>query len=65
MIKLNVPDMSCGHCVKSITSAIQSKYSAASVVCDLASKTVEIEKGPSTQELQDTLEEAGYSSTLR
>ena len=65
MIKLNVPDMSCGHCVKSITSAIQSKYSAASVVCDLASKTVEIEKGPSTLELQDTLEEAGYSSTLR
>ena len=65
MIKLNVPDMSCGHCVKSITSAIQSKYSAASVVCDLASKTVEIEKGPSAQELQDTLEEAGYSSTLR
>ena len=65
MIKLNVPDMSCGHCVKSITSAIQSKYSAASVACDLASKTVEIEKGPSAQELQDTLEEAGYSSTLR
>ena len=65
MIKLNVPDMTCGHCVKSISAAIQSKYSSARVVCDLASKTVEVEKGPSAQELQDTLQEAGYSSTLR
>lgn len=64
MIKLNVPDMSCGHCVRSITAAIQSKYSSTSVVCDLASKTVEVEKGPSAQELQDTLQEAGYTSTL-
>jgi hypothetical protein len=31
----------------------------------LASKTVEIENGPGAQELQDTLQEAGYSSTLR
>jgi len=65
MIKLNVPDMTCGHCVKSITSAIHSKYGSASVVCDLASKTVVIERGPSAQELQDTIQEAGYSSTLR
>ena len=64
MIKLNVPDMTCGHCVKSITSAIQSKYGSASVVCDLASKTVEIEMGPSAKELQVTIQEAGYSSTL-
>lgn len=65
MIKLNVPDMSCNHCVKSITSAIQGKYSAATVVCDLEKKTVSVEQGPpGALELQETLKEAGYSSTL-
>lgn len=64
MIKLNVPDMSCNHCVKSITSAIQGKYSAATVVCDLEKRTVSIEQGPGALELQETLKEAGYSSTL-
>ncbi len=64
MIKLNVPDMSCNHCVKSITSAIQGKYSTATVVCDLVKKTVAVEKGPGASELQETLKEAGYSSTL-
>lgn len=64
MIRLNVPDMSCNHCVKSITTAILGKYSAATVVCDLEKKTVAVEKGPGASELQDTLKEAGYSSTL-
>lgn len=64
MIKLNVPDMSCNHCVRSITSAIQGKYSAATVVCDLENKTVSVEQGPGALELQETLKEAGYSSTL-
>jgi copper chaperone len=64
MIKLKVPDMSCNHCVKSITSAIQGKYSAATVVCDLEKKTVSVEQGPGALELQETLKEAGYSSTL-
>ncbi len=64
MIKLNVPDMSCNHCVKSITSAIQAKCSAATVVCDLEKKTVSVEQGPGALELQETLKEAGYSSTL-
>ena len=65
MIKLNVPDMSCNHCVKSITSAIQGKYGAATVVCDLEKKTVSVEQVPGALELQETLKEAGYSSTLR
>ncbi|MFM7007776.1 MAG: heavy-metal-associated domain-containing protein [Betaproteobacteria bacterium] len=64
MIKLNVPDMSCNHCARSITSAIQGKYSAATVVCDLENKTVSVEQGPGALELQETLKEAGYSSTL-
>lgn len=64
MIRLNVPDMSCNHCVQSITTAILGKYSAATVACDLEKKTVAVEMGPSASELQDTLKEAGYSSTL-
>jgi len=64
MIKLNVPDMSCGHCVKSITSAIQGKYSGALVVCNLQDKSVTVEKGPTVSELRATLNEAGYKSTI-
>lgn len=64
MIKLNVPDMSCGHCVKSITSAIQGKYSGALVVCNLQDKSVTVEKGTTVSELQATLNEAGYKSTI-
>ncbi|MBZ1349094.1 heavy-metal-associated domain-containing protein [Alcaligenaceae bacterium LF4-65] len=64
MIKLNVPEMSCNHCVKSITAAILGKYDSANVVCDLSHRTVEVKNGPNASELQAILNEAGYSSTL-
>ncbi|MEK1843183.1 MAG: cation transporter, partial [Pseudomonas sp.] len=39
----NVEDMSCGHCVKAITQALQAKDPAASVRIDLAAKEVGVE----------------------
>lgn len=43
MITLKVPDMTCGHCARSVTSAITGLDPAAKVQVDLASKQVVIE----------------------
>ena len=42
-ITLNVTGMTCGHCVKAVTAAIQAKDPTAKVVVDLADGTVKTE----------------------
>lgn len=59
IIKLSVPDMSCGHCEKSI----KEKLSDAKVSVDLKAKTIEVE-GKSAEEVIHALDEIGFSSTL-
>ena len=43
IITLKVSGMSCGHCVKAVTGAIQAKDPAAKIVVDLAAGTVDAE----------------------
>ncbi|MGV3742786.1 MAG: cation transporter, partial [Burkholderiaceae bacterium] len=43
MYELKVEGMSCGHCVKAVTGAVQGIDSAARVEIDLPSKTVRVE----------------------
>ncbi|WP_019939561.1 heavy-metal-associated domain-containing protein [Bordetella sp. FB-8] len=54
-----VPDMTCGHCVKTITSAVQAVAPAAQVTADLASHRVAIE-GADAQRAREAIEDAGY-----
>lgn len=42
MPTFDVEGMSCAHCVRAVTSAINRKDSAASVSIDLAAKTVSV-----------------------
>jgi copper chaperone len=56
----NVQGMSCGHCVKAITQALQAKDPAASVRVDLTAKEVGVESSLSTEELLAAITEAGY-----
>ena len=42
-MKFNVPDMTCGHCVATITRAVKAVDPAAEVKADLAGKTVTVE----------------------
>ena len=42
-MKFNVPDMTCGHCVSTVTKAIKGLDAAAEGKADLASKTVTVE----------------------
>ena len=47
----NVEGMSCGHCVKAITQAVQAKDPAASVRVDLAAREVGVESALSAEQV--------------
>jgi len=65
-MKLHVPDMSCNHCIASITKAVKSLSSDAHVVCDLHHNIVEIAN--MTEQMPDkvvaALDEIGFEATV-
>ena len=62
MITFEVNDMTCGHCVSTITKALKSLDKDARVEVDLSKKIVQIEPGDcDANELSDAIKEAGYS----
>ena len=62
MIAFEVNDMSCGHCVKTITDALKAADSGAEVHIDLARHRVEIEPGSAdAAALAGVIREAGYT----
>ncbi|MBD9591162.1 heavy-metal-associated domain-containing protein [Pseudomonas sp. PDM03] len=56
----NVQGMSCGHCVKAITQALQAKDPAASVQVDLAAKEVGVESALTADQVIAAISEEGY-----
>jgi copper chaperone len=52
--------MSCGHCVKAITQALQAKDPAASVRIDLAAKEVGVESTLTVDQVIAAISEEGY-----
>jgi copper chaperone len=60
MIQFNIPQMSCGHCVKAVTQAVKEVDPQAKVDVDLASKKVNVETQADRQEIVAALAEAGY-----
>ncbi len=63
MIELKVNDMTCGHCVKTISQTVASVDPAAKVEADLDTKRVRIESRHSAAELTKALAEAGYPAS--
>ena len=62
MIAFEVNDMTCGHCVSTITKAVKGADRDAKVPIDLARHRVEIEpRDADAQELSDAIKEAGYT----
>ncbi|MDL2337431.1 MAG: heavy-metal-associated domain-containing protein [Pseudomonadota bacterium] len=62
MITFEVQDMTCGHCVSSITKAVRAIDQGAQVSADLATHRVRIESTESdTTRLSDAIREAGYT----
>ncbi|BCX66019.1 heavy-metal-associated domain-containing protein [Pseudomonas izuensis] len=60
----NVEGMSCGHCVRAITQAVQAKDPAASVRVDLAAKEVGVESALSADQVIALISEEGYGVKL-
>ena len=60
---LTAPDISCGHCVAAIKSAVGALPGVASVEADESTKRVEIDFDPgrvSLAQIEGALDEAGY-----
>lgn len=61
MIRFNIPQMSCGHCVKAVTEAVREADPQAKVEVDLASKNVAVESTADRGRIAQALAEAGYA----
>jgi len=63
MIELTLPTMTCGHCVKTVTAAVQQVDAAAKLQIDLPTHQVRIESTRSAADFERALAEEGYAST--
>jgi copper chaperone len=60
-----VDDMTCGHCVSTITKALASLDKQVKVNVDLGTRRVEVTSTEADEaELQEAIEEAGYTPVL-
>jgi copper chaperone len=60
MTDFTIPDMSCGHCVQTITVAITSLDATADVTVDLKTRTVSVQSRLTDAEISQVLIQAGY-----
>ena len=60
-MEFQVNDMSCGHCVRSITQAVQALDQAAHVEVDLERKRVTVQTTATSAAVSHALFDAGYT----
>ena len=63
MYQFNVPDMTCGHCVSTITKAVKAEDPKAKVEISLAERLVKVESSLPKDEISERIAEAGYTPT--
>lgn len=63
MIKLAIPDMSCGHCVGVITRTVKELDQDAVLDFDLPSRSVQVRSKLAPEALLAALDDAGYPAT--
>jgi copper chaperone len=64
MIEMNVPDMSCSHCVQTIRKAVAGVDASARCDIDLDARRVVVDSPLPPSDFVEALEEAGYSPQL-
>lgn len=64
-ISFHVPDMTCGHCVNTITQAIHAQYPEASVEADVDTHTLKVVGVDDTANLARIITEEGYSPSQK
>ena len=60
MIRFTVPDMSCNHCVQTITTAVRGVDGAAGLQFDLATHQVQIDSAQPAAVFAQALSDHGY-----
>ena len=60
MIELTLPDMTCGHCVRTVTATVQQVDPAAKLEIDLPTHAVRIESSQPAEGFKAALAEEGY-----
>jgi copper chaperone len=65
MYVFQVPKMSCGGCVNTITTAVKSIDANATVEADTTLKIVKVESVATEQALIDAIANAGYSALAK
>lgn len=63
MQEFEVPSMSCGHCLATVTEAIKSLDPQAKVEVDLPTKKVRVETSKDRESVALALSEAGYKAS--
>lgn len=61
MYQFQIPNMSCGHCVRAITEAVKAADPQALVTTDLPTHQVRVESSAAREALVARLTEAGYA----
>jgi copper chaperone len=59
-IEFTLPDMTCGHCVRTVTATVQQLDPAAQLQIDLPTHKVVIESTQTAQALAAALAQEGY-----
>ena len=62
MIELHLPDMTCGHCVRTVTEVARRLDPNAQVQTDLGTHKARFETKTDEKALREALEEEGYPS---
>lgn len=63
MIKLHIPDMSCGHCAGVINKTVKELDQDAVVTFDIPARTVELNTTAAPDSVLESLAEAGYPAS--
>lgn len=61
MLRYQVNDMTCSHCVQAITSAVHGVDASADVQVDLAAKSVDVTSQAQGDAIAEAIREAGYT----
>ena len=60
MLTLDIPNMTCGHCVRAITQAVTAADPVAKVQADLPNHQVRVDTALTREAVAAVLTEAGY-----
>ena len=61
MFEFHVEDMTCGHCVGTVTKAVKDADPTASVEIDLANHLVRVRGSSDADAIEEAIREAGYT----